>query len=165
MSTEWATAPRGLVAASNSQGSCVRQSALGASCVQGCWQTAAVRQGAAAAQGHASSRWDRGPGDTPEYDELTAACWRRRPCCVHACRRVQAAIAEAHQPGTGSVRQALCGALYEEVTDFYRLIAVLEGHLSAPMPTPGASGWALAGIMLTDGGSSRSLNTRPDAAC
>lgn len=53
------------------------------------------------------------------------------------CRRVQAAIAEAHQPGIGSVRQALCGALYEEVTDFYRLIAVLEGQLSAPMPTPG----------------------------
>jgi hypothetical protein len=52
-------------------------------------------------------------------------------------RRVQAAIAEAHQPGTGSVRQALCGALYEEVTDFYRLIATLEQQLAVPMPTPG----------------------------
>lgn len=105
------------------------------------------RQGAAAAQGHASSRWDRGPGVTPEHDRLTADCCRRAAHAVgmHACRRVQAAIAEAHQPCTGSVRQALCGALYEEVTDFYRLIAVLEGHLSAPMPTPGASGWAVGG--------------------
>lgn len=52
-------------------------------------------------------------------------------------RRVQAAIAEAHQPGTGSVRQALCGALYEEVTDFYRLIATLEQQLAVPIPKPG----------------------------
>ena len=56
---------------------------------------------------------------------------------VRAPRRVQAAIAEGHRPGTGSVRRALCGALHEEVTDFYRLIAVLEGQLNVPIPVPG----------------------------
>lgn len=60
-------------------------------------------------------------------------------------KRVQAAIAEGHQPGTGSVRQALCGALYEEVTDFYRLIAVLEGQLHVPPPMPGPGAAAGAG--------------------
>lgn len=43
------------------------------------------------------------------------------------------------------MRQALCGALYEEVTDFYRLIAVLEGQLNVPTPLPGAVGVWLCG--------------------
>jgi hypothetical protein len=53
------------------------------------------------------------------------------------CSRVQAAIKEGQQPGAGSVRQALCGALYEQVTDFYRLVAVLESQLAVPIPAPG----------------------------
>lgn len=57
------------------------------------------------------------------------------PCRV--CSRVQAAIKEGQQPGAGSVRQALCGALYEQVTDFYRLVAVLESQLAVPIPAPG----------------------------
>lgn len=66
---------------------------------------------------------------------------------LRGCRRVQAAIAEGHQPGTGSVRQALCGALYEEVTDFYRLIAVLEGQLHVLPPMPGEEYWAAWGYV------------------
>lgn len=64
-----------------------------------------------------------------------------RLCCHHVwwhtCRRVQAAIAEGRQQGAGSVRQALCAALSEEVTDFYRLMAVLEAQLAVPQPLPG----------------------------
>jgi hypothetical protein len=55
------------------------------------------------------------------------------------CRRVQAAIAEGRQQGAGSVRQALCAALADEVTDFYRLMAVLETQLTVPQPMPGAA--------------------------
>lgn len=54
-----------------------------------------------------------------------------------ACRRVLAAIQAGRSPHTGSVRQALCAALGEEVTDFYRLMAVLEAQLATPQPTPG----------------------------
>jgi hypothetical protein len=50
---------------------------------------------------------------------------------------VQAAIAEGRQQGAGSVRQALCAALADEVTDFYRLMAVLETQLTVPQPMPG----------------------------
>eukprot|EP00879_Flechtneria_rotunda_P027814 GHRR01029816.1.p1 GENE.GHRR01029816.1~~GHRR01029816.1.p1 ORF type:complete len:624 (+),score=227.32 GHRR01029816.1:846-2717(+) len=53
-------------------------------------------------------------------------------------RRMQAAIAEGRRQHAGSVRQALCAALSEEVTDFYRLMAVLEGQLAIPQPVPGA---------------------------
>jgi hypothetical protein len=38
------------------------------------------------------------------------------------------------------VRQALCAALADEVTDFYRLMAVLETQLTVPQPMPGAVG-------------------------
>jgi hypothetical protein len=35
------------------------------------------------------------------------------------------------------VRQALCGALHAELSDFYRLMAVMEAHASQPIPVPG----------------------------
>ncbi|KAF8068410.1 GCP3 [Scenedesmus sp. PABB004] len=55
-------------------------------------------------------------------------------------RRVQAAIAEGRGRGRGSVHQALCAALGEEVTDFYRLMAVLQDQLAAPQPHAGGGG-------------------------
>lgn len=60
--------------------------------------------------------------------------------CLCACavlRRVKEAAVQGRQHGSGSVRQALCAALQEEITDFYRLMAVLEAQLAAPMPLPG----------------------------
>jgi hypothetical protein len=80
----------------------------------------------------------------------------RCTCCC-CTRRVQAAIAEAHQPGTGSVRQALCGALYEEVTDFYRLIATLEQQLNVPVPMPG--GQTLHILFMTAAGLQHALSS------
>lgn len=57
--------------------------------------------------------------------------------CLGDCRRVFAAIQAGRGPHAGSVRQALCAALAEEVTDFYRLMAVLEAQLAVPQPMPG----------------------------
>eukprot|EP00878_Enallax_costatus_P017689 GHUV01018585.1.p1 GENE.GHUV01018585.1~~GHUV01018585.1.p1 ORF type:complete len:688 (+),score=234.63 GHUV01018585.1:858-2921(+) len=64
-------------------------------------------------------------------------------------RRVLAAIQSGRSPHTGSVRQALCAALGEEVTDFYRLMAVLEAQLATPQPTPGADETDVAGSYLS----------------
>jgi hypothetical protein len=60
-------------------------------------------------------------------------------CYWCARRRVQQ---HAGKQGTGTnsggaVRQALCGALHAELSDFYRLMAVLEAHASQPIPVPG----------------------------
>uniref|UniRef100_A0A383WQ52 Uncharacterized protein n=1 Tax=Tetradesmus obliquus TaxID=3088 RepID=A0A383WQ52_TETOB len=64
-------------------------------------------------------------------------------------KRVQAAIAEGRVQGCGSVRQALCAALADEVTDFYRLMAVLETQLAVPQPMPGDEPAAAAGPYLS----------------
>lgn len=61
----------------------------GLSCVRGCWQTAAVRQGAAAAQGHASSRW--GIEGLATLLNMTSS----RPPAVGVARAVCACIMQA----------------------------------------------------------------------
>jgi hypothetical protein len=52
-------------------------------------------------------------------------------------RHVQAAVTRGAAAPRGTVHQALCGALAEQVTDYYRLLALLEDQLSAPLPVPG----------------------------
>ncbi|XP_064936089.1 gamma-tubulin complex component 3-like [Musa acuminata AAA Group] len=38
----------------------------------------------------------------------------------------------------GTVGQAFCSALQDELSDYYKLLAVLESHSSNPIPTPGS---------------------------
>ena len=38
----------------------------------------------------------------------------------------------------GAVRQALSAALQQELTELYRVMAVLEAQLAHPLPMPGA---------------------------
>lgn len=59
----------------------------------------------------------------------------------------------------GAVRQALGAALREELSEFYRLLALLHAQAAAPLPLPG--GWVVGSSQQPTGGLARTCACTP----